>query len=128
PSKRSVMARVASRMADSVIVTSDNSRGEEPGKIIADILRGMDKESEFAVIPDRAEAIRDAIRYAREGDIILLAGKGHESYEIDRTGMHPFSEAAIVHEALAERLAAASEGNRPANSKGKTTENGTKTD
>lgn len=128
PSKRSVMARVASRMADSVIVTSDNSRGEEPGKIIADILRGMDKESEFAVIPDRAEAIRYAIRYAREGDIILLAGKGHESYEIDRTGMHPFSEAAIVHEALAERLASVPEGNRPANSKGKTTENGTKTD
>ncbi len=107
PSKRSVMARIASRMADSVIVTSDNSRGEEPGKIIADILRGLDKESEFAVIPDRAEAIRYAIRYAREGDIILLAGKGHEAYEIDRTGMHPFSEAAIVHEALAERLGTA---------------------
>ncbi len=99
-SKRRVMARVASRMADSVIITSDNSRSENPGSIIADILSGMDKESEFAVVADRAEAIRYAIRHARPGDIILLCGKGHETYEITATGTHPFSEREIVLEAI----------------------------
>ena len=100
PSKRKIMARIASRMADSIIITSDNSRSEEPSTIISDILAGMDKESEFAVIPDRADAIRYAIRYARADDIILLAGKGHETYEIDRTGRHPFDEREIVRSAI----------------------------
>lgn len=99
-SKRKVMARIASRMADSVVITSDNSRTENPGSIIADILAGMDKESEFAVVPDRVEAIRYAIRHARAGDIILLAGKGHENYEINATGKHPFCERDIVIEAV----------------------------
>ena len=98
-SKRKVMARIASRMADSLVITSDNSRSEEPGDIIADILAGVDKESEFAVVQNRAEAIRYAIRHAREGDIILLAGKGHETYEIDREGKHPFCEKDIAVEA-----------------------------
>ena len=98
-SKRKVMARIASRMADSLVITSDNSRTEDPDSIIADILAGVDKESEFAVVPDRAEAIRYAIRHARAGDIILLAGKGHENYEINRTGKHPFSETDIAVEA-----------------------------
>lgn len=101
-SKRKAMARVASCMADVVVITSDNSRTEDPAAIIADILRGMDKESEFSVIPDRREAIRETVRTARPGDIILLAGKGHETYEIDRTGKHPFSESAIVAEAVHE--------------------------
>ncbi len=101
-SKRKSMARVASRMADSVVITSDNSRSENPGSIIADILSGMDKESEFAVVPDRAEAIRYAIRHARVGDIILLAGKGHETYEITATGTHPFSEREIACAAVNE--------------------------
>ena len=98
-SKRKVMARIASRMADSLVITSDNSRSEDPDGIIADILAGVDKESEFAVVPNRAEAIRYAIRHARAGDIILLAGKGHENYEIDRTGKHPFCEKDIAVEA-----------------------------
>lgn len=98
--KRKVMARIASRMADSLVITSDNSRSEDPDSIIADMLAGVDKESEFAVVPNRAEAIRYAIRHARAGDIILLAGKGHENYEIDRTGKHPFSETNITVEAV----------------------------
>lgn len=102
PSKRRVMARIASRMADSLVITSDNSRSEDPSDIIADILAGVDKESEFAVVPNRAEAIRYAIRYAREGDIILLAGKGHETYEIDREGKHPFCERDIAVQAARE--------------------------
>ena len=102
PSKRKVMARIASRMADSLVITSDNSRSEEPAGIIADILSGVDKESEFAVIPDRAEAIRYAVQYARAGDIILLAGKGHENYEIDSRGKHPFCEKDIAVQAAEE--------------------------
>ncbi len=98
-SKRKIMARIASRMTDSLVITSDNSRSEDPDRIIGDILAGVDKESEFAVVPDRAEAIRYAIRHARSGDIILLAGKGHETYEIDRTGKHPFCEKDIAVEA-----------------------------
>ena len=98
-SKRKIMARIASRMTDSLVITSDNSRTEDPNLIIADILAGVDKESEFAVVQNRAEAIRYAIRHARAGDIILLAGKGHENYEIDREGKHPFSEKDIAVEA-----------------------------
>ena len=102
PSKRKVMAHIASRMADSLVITSDNSRSEDPANIISDILLGVDKESEFAVVPDRREAIRYVIRHARSGDIILLAGKGHETYEIDRTGKHPFCERDIVLQAVQE--------------------------
>ena len=99
-SKRKIMGRIASRMADFVIVTSDNSRTEAPEAIISDILQGVDKESAFAVIPDRAEAIEYAVRGAREGDIILLAGKGHETYEITADGIRPFCEKQIVCEAV----------------------------
>jgi UDP-N-acetylmuramoyl-L-alanyl-D-glutamate--2,6-diaminopimelate ligase len=101
-SKRKVMARIASRMADSLVITSDNSRTENPADIISDILLGVDKESEFAVVPDRAEAIRYAVKHARGGDIILLAGKGHETYEIDRRGKHPFCERDIAVQAAKE--------------------------
>ncbi len=109
-SKRKVMARIASRMTDSLVITSDNSRTEDPDTIITDILAGVDKESEFAVVPNRAEAIRYAIRHARAGDIILLAGKGHENYEIDRTGKHPFCEKDIAVEAAKKFHAAHTSG------------------
>jgi UDP-N-acetylmuramoyl-L-alanyl-D-glutamate--2,6-diaminopimelate ligase len=105
-SKRKVMARIASRLADSLIITSDNSRSEDPDGIIADILAGVDKESEFAVVPNRAEAIRYAIRHARAEDMILLEGKGHENYEIDRGGKHPFCETDIAVEAAKKYHAA----------------------
>lgn len=101
--KRKVMARIASALADVIIITSDNSRSEDPDVIIGDILRGIDKESEYTVIPDRAEAIRWAVRSARPGDVILLCGKGHETYEIDRTGRHPFDERAVVRAAMEGR-------------------------
>jgi len=99
PTKRPIMAEIASRMADTVIITSDNSRTEDPMTIIEDILGGMDPTCDHVVIPDRREAIQYAIRYAKRGDIILLAGKGHETYEIDKNGRHPFSEKEIVKEA-----------------------------
>ena len=102
--KRKVMGQIASRLADFVVVTSDTSRNEDPKEIIKDILKGIDKEKEFAVIESRKEAIFDAIiRYARSNDTVVLAGKGHESYEITADGKHPFDEREIVRVALAER-------------------------
>ncbi|MBQ7384223.1 MAG: UDP-N-acetylmuramoyl-L-alanyl-D-glutamate--2,6-diaminopimelate ligase [Clostridia bacterium] len=98
-SKRRQMAHIASRLSDFVIVTSDNSRSESAETIISEILSGIDKEKEYAAIPDRAEAIEYAIANARAGDIILLAGKGHERYEIDRRGKHPFDEREIARAA-----------------------------
>ena len=102
-SKRAEMAHIASRMADMTVLTSDNSRSESPEQIMKDIVKGMDKESAYTVIYDRAEAIRYAIQNARSGDIILLCGKGHENYEIDKEGIHPFSETAIVKAAARDR-------------------------
>ena len=98
--KRHEMAAIASRLADFVIVTSDNSRGEDPDVIFADILRGIDKEKPYLVLRDRRDAIREAIVSARANDLIVLAGKGHEIYEIDAEGRHPFDEREIVREAL----------------------------
>lgn len=97
--KRKLMGQIASRMADFTIVTSDNSRSEEPREIISEILKGIDKESRYTVIENRREAIEYAIKNARRGDIILLAGKGHENYEIDAEGKRPFCEKDIVTEA-----------------------------
>lgn len=101
--KRPVMGKIASDNADYVIVTSDNSRGEEPDDIICEILGGMDKRRPYTVIPDRAEAIRYAVQSAKRGDVILLAGKGHEEYEISRAGRRPFSEKEIARQAFAQR-------------------------
>jgi UDP-N-acetylmuramoyl-L-alanyl-D-glutamate--2,6-diaminopimelate ligase len=81
--KRPIMGRVAAEYSDIVIVTSDNPRTEEPLKIIEDITSGVGgQESGVRVIPDRREGITEAIKEAREGDVVLLAGKGHEDYQI----------------------------------------------
>ncbi len=101
--KRREMAQIATRLADFVIITSDNSRGEDPEQIFSDILRGIDKEKPYILIRDRKEAIEYAIGHARKGDILLLAGKGHETYEINKTGRHPFDEREIVRKALGKR-------------------------
>jgi len=71
--------------------------------ILRDILRGIDKEKAYTVIPDRREAIEFAIRTARSGDIVLLAGKGHEEYEIRGDARLPFSEREIAMAALIAR-------------------------
>lgn len=96
--KRPVMGKIAEELADFCVVTSDNSRSEDPKTIINDILAGMSGENHI-VIPGRARAIEYVIHEAREGDIILLAGKGHEEYEIDRDGKHPFSEKKLAKQA-----------------------------
>ena len=101
--KRPLMGAVASRFADVVYVTSDNSRSENPDGILKDILSGIDREKDYFMIRDRALAIRTAILNARAGDIILLSGKGHEKYEIDAKGKHPFDEKMIAAKAAYER-------------------------
>ena len=102
-SKRPIMGALASRYADVTVVTSDNSRGEDPMQIIGEILSGMDPSKPYCVIPDRAEAIQYAINQARAGDILLLAGKGHEEYEIGREGRKPFRERDVVRSAFESR-------------------------
>lgn len=100
--KRAAMGQIATRMADYVIITADNSRSEPTADIIGDILRGVDRRAHYRVIQDRKSAIRHAIEHARRGDVILLAGKGHENYEINSQGRQPFDEKAIVQEAVAQ--------------------------
>ena len=100
--KRALMGRVATRMADYTVITADNSRTEHTADIIADILKGVDRRAHYRVIQSRREAIRHVIAHARRGDVILLAGKGHETYEITQNGRHWFDEKQIVTEAVAQ--------------------------
>ena len=98
--KRPIMGKIAVDMADFVIITGDNSRSERTVDIIRDIISGIvDREgASYTVIESRRDAIEYAIKNARRGDVILLAGKGHEEYEIDDKGKHPFSERMLVKE------------------------------
>lgn len=99
-SKRAPMGSCAAALADRVILTSDNSRTEDPAAILTDVLAGIPPATALQVIPDRREAIAYALHHCNENDILLLAGKGHENYEITREGKHPFSERRIVLEIL----------------------------
>ena len=94
------MGQIASHIADFCIITSDNPRTENPSAIICDILRGIDKEKPHIVIEDRARAIEYAVKYLEKKDVLLLAGKGHEDYIIDKNGKRSFSERNIVLNAL----------------------------
>lgn len=98
--KRPIMGKFAVALADYVIITGDNSRSENVSDIISQIASGIDSNlsAGFTVIENRREAIEYAVRSARRGDIILLAGKGHEEYEIDSEGKRPFSERELVDE------------------------------
>ena len=97
--KRAMMGLVAERFADFCIVTSDNPRSENPREIIAEIISGMNDEN-HEIMVDRAVAIRSAIKYARENDTVLIAGKGHEGYqEIDGV-KHPFDDVSVARQAL----------------------------
>ena len=99
--KRPIMGEIAERLADFVIVTSDNPRFEQPGEIIEQILAGMKKENHI-VVEDRRSAIHYALEHAQKGDVIILAGKGHEDYQ-EICGQHfPFDEKVIVSQILDE--------------------------
>jgi UDP-N-acetylmuramoyl-L-alanyl-D-glutamate--2,6-diaminopimelate ligase len=104
--KRPRMAQVAERLADAIVVTSDNPRTEDPNAIIGEILTGFeDPGSErITVESDRRKAIELAIENARHGDIVLLAGKGHETYQIIGTQKHDFSDQDIARQCLAGRV------------------------
>ena len=96
--KRAIMGRIASRYADQVIVTSDNPRSENPLAIIADILDGAVRKCK--VIESRLRAVDEAIRHARRGDIVLVAGKGHEANQEIKGVRHAYSDAAVVAASL----------------------------
>jgi UDP-N-acetylmuramoyl-L-alanyl-D-glutamate--2,6-diaminopimelate ligase len=104
--KRPVMGRIASEVSDLAIVTSDNPRSEDPRAIIDEILEGVRTESEVEVEPDRREAITRALEIARVGDVVLIAGKGHEQGQQFRDRTVPFDDREVAREAL-RRLGAA---------------------
>ena len=102
--KRPIMGAIAAECADFVVVTSDNPRTEEPEAIIADILEGMSgSATPKAVICSRPEAIEWAIEHHLPGDVIVLAGKGHEDYQIVGHVKHHMDEREIVADVLRKR-------------------------
>ncbi|WP_413586429.1 UDP-N-acetylmuramoyl-L-alanyl-D-glutamate--2,6-diaminopimelate ligase [Bdellovibrio sp. HCB274] len=103
--KRPLMAEMALKFSDAVVVTSDNPRTEEPQTIIDDILKGVTAQdkNKVTVMVDRKDAIHAAINKAQEGDVILIAGKGHEDYQIIGTTKYPFSDVQVAEQALQGR-------------------------
>lgn len=100
--KRPIMAKVAVENSDRVIITSDNPRFEDPQAIIDDMLAGLSEEQRQSVlsIVDRREAIRTACMLAKPGDVILVAGKGHEDYQIVQGVKHHFDDHEVIREAF----------------------------
>lgn len=102
-SRRYEMGEVSSRLADLTIVTSDNPRNEEPMDIIEDILVGVHKaDGAYVIIPDRKEAIAYSMLNAKDGDIIVLAGKGHEDYQEIKGVKHHMDERELIAEVIDE--------------------------
>ncbi len=100
--KRPVMGKIASTLSDLVIITSDNPRTEDPKAIIKDILSGIENHNHVMVEQDRHEAIKKAIKAADKGDCLLVAGKGHEKYQIVGKERIPFDDRAHVLKCLEE--------------------------
>jgi len=99
--KRGPMGRVVNQLADVAVVTSDNPRSEDPERIIADIVTGMEPaQAERLVEPDRRAAIARAVALAAPGDVVLIAGKGHETTQTIGTRVHPFDDRAVAAEIL----------------------------
>jgi len=108
PGKRPMMGEGAARLSDQVIVTSDNPRGEDPDAIIAQVMGGI-PAGKAEAIADRQVAIFTAVNHARPGDVVLLAGKGHETYQEIAGVRHPFSDVEVARSALARRSSAEDE-------------------
>ena len=102
-SKRPLMGKVVDALSDVVVVTSDNPRTEDPKAIIDDVLKGIHRKNDLFVEPDRRVAITNALSMARTGDIVLIAGKGHEDYQIIGKTKHHFSDREIVQGFIAMR-------------------------
>ncbi len=105
-SKRPIMAKIASLLSNRVILTSDNPRDEDPIQILNEMREGIDpaKKNKSMVIPDRKEAITTAYNIAREGDMILIAGKGHEKYQEIKGVKYPFDDKEIIAELMDTNL------------------------
>ena len=98
--KRPMMARIAESLSDRIVMTSDNPRGEDPASIIRDMQAGLENPAQARVILDRATAIRRAVQGCGPGDIVLIAGKGHEAWQEVNGRKIPFSDEAAVNAAL----------------------------
>ena len=101
--KRPLMGKIAAELADLAVVTSDNPRTENPQQILDDIVTGIPDNTEFVVVADRAKAIARAISDAQPGDGVLIAGKGHEDYQILGTEKVHFDDREQAREALHNR-------------------------
>jgi UDP-N-acetylmuramoyl-L-alanyl-D-glutamate--2,6-diaminopimelate ligase len=104
--KRPQMAAIAEQRADVVFVTDDNPRGEDGDQIVAHIVAGLRAPAQVHVVRDRSAAIHAAVSQARAGDIVLVAGKGHEPYQEISGIKHPFDDTVVASQALAQRAAA----------------------
>jgi len=98
--KRALMGRVAGELADEIVLTDDNPRSEDPQHIVADILGGIERGRSVSVEHDRARAIRATLRRSGPADVVLIAGKGHEDYQIYGAERRPFSDQEIVRSEL----------------------------
>jgi UDP-N-acetylmuramoyl-L-alanyl-D-glutamate--2,6-diaminopimelate ligase len=101
--KRAVMGEIAARLSDYVIITSDNPRSEDPGEIMKEIASGIRRDN-YRTVPDRREAITVAVETAGTGDVLLIAGKGHEDYQEIRGMRRRFSDREVAGEAIKNRL------------------------
>ncbi|WP_430387785.1 UDP-N-acetylmuramoyl-L-alanyl-D-glutamate--2,6-diaminopimelate ligase [Dyella sp. 20L07] len=101
--KRPQMGAIAERLADNIIITDDNPRGEDGDVIVAQIVAGLHKPDQAMVERDRAEAIRCALSSAQAGDVVLIAGKGHETYQEGAHGKRPFDDLAVARHVLETR-------------------------
>jgi UDP-N-acetylmuramyl-tripeptide synthetase len=106
--KRPLMGMVAARLSDLVVITSDNPRGEDPARIIEEVRLGADPEirqrgAEVLTVVDRRDAIVRAIETAASGDVVLIAGKGHEKYQEIAGRTIPFDDIEVAHDALEAR-------------------------
>jgi len=103
--KRPLMGRVAAELADDIVLTDDNPRGEDPRRIVADILAGITPGAPLVIEHDRALAIRMALQRSAPDDVVLIAGKGHEDYQIRGSERREFRDQAIVADELGRLLA-----------------------
>lgn len=103
--KRPMMSEVASKLADVVILTTDDPRGEDPEQIMEDLIKGIDKRKPYLVLFDRREAIETALTIANRGDSVVIAGRGHERYQIiDEEKKVPFQDREVVEEIIRDKL------------------------
>ena len=102
-SKRPVMGKISTELSDIVFITSDNPRTEEPKDIINEITKGINPvKNNYIIEPDRFHAIKKAVLEAGDGDIVLVAGKGHETYQIFKDTTIPFDDREVVKRILKE--------------------------